>query len=106
MTTVVNVKYHEYDVYIGRSNSKQKSIWGNPFSHLENSTAAFKVKTKKEAVDKYKQWILTQPMLLEQLETLRNKRLGCWCVDKNGKGICHGRVLIELLEARKTNSIF
>jgi len=101
-TTVVNIKKEEFDVYIGRSNSKYTSIWGNPFSHLEKSAAKFKVSSRKEAVEKYREWILTQPELLNKLEDLRGKRLGCWCKPLE----CHGDVLVELLELKNRTSIF
>ena len=100
-TSVVNIKNDDYDVYIGRSNSKYSGIWGNPFSHLEKSAAMYKVSTREEAVDKYREWVVKQPHLMAQLETLRGKRLGCWCKPK----ACHGDVLVELLE-NKNVSIF
>jgi hypothetical protein len=97
-TTVINIKSGEpYDVLIGRP-----SEWGNPFSHLKKSAAKFKVATRKEAVEKYREWIMTQPELLNKLETLRGKRLGCYCKPLE----CHGDVLIELLEAKNRASIF
>lgn len=88
-TNVVN-KYHKipYDVYIGRG-----SIWGNPFSHLENTKAIYKVETREEAVEKYREWILNQPKLLNKLHRLKGKTLGCYCKPKS----CHGDVLIELI---------
>jgi len=92
-TTLVNIKRNEeYDVFIGRP-----SQWGNPFSHLPNTLAKYKVSSREEAVDKYREWILTQPLLLANLHELRDKRLGCFCAPK----LCHGHVLLELLE--KTN---
>jgi hypothetical protein len=89
-TTLANIKRdEEYDVFIGRP-----SKWGNPFSHLPSTLAQYKVSCREEAVDKYREWILTQPRLLADLEELRGKRLGCFCAPK----LCHGHVLIELLE--------
>lgn len=67
--------------------------WGNPFSHLDNTKAQFKVETREEAISKYREWILTQPALLERLPELRGKVLGCWCKPN----ACHGDVLLELL---------
>lgn len=90
MTQVVN-KHHKvpYDVYIGRG-----SIWGNPFSHMENTQAQFKVETREEAIEKYREWILTKPHLLKRLPELKGKKLGCYCHPK----ACHGDVLVELIE--------
>lgn len=92
-TTVVN-KYHKvpYDIYIGRG-----SKWGNPFSHMENTKAQFKVATREEAIEKYREWIMEQPDLLGSLDELKGKALGCFCHPKP----CHGDVLAEL-----ANTIF
>ena len=32
MTTVVNIRTHEYDVYIGRAGHGRSGYFGNPFS--------------------------------------------------------------------------
>lgn len=78
----------ERNVYIGRG-----SIWGNPFSHLEQSAAEWKVETREEAIEKYREWLLSRPDLMERLKELKGKRLGCWCKPDS----CHGEVLLELL---------
>lgn len=77
---VVHCKKEPYDVYIGRP-----SKWGNPFEIGKDGT-------RKEVIEKYRAWILTQPQLLQQLSELKGKRLGCWCHPKE----CHGDVLLEL----------
>lgn len=89
-TTVVN-KHHKvpYDVYIGRG-----SIWGNPFSHMSNTKADFKVATRDEAVESYRDWIQTQPQLLAQLPKLKGKVLCCFCKPQ----ACHGDILAELAD--------
>ncbi|MNS17312.1 hypothetical protein D3C71_1205770 [compost metagenome] len=89
METIVVNKYHKvpYDIYIGRG-----SKWGNPFSHLESSLAKYRVETREEAVECYREWIWTQPELLASLDELKGKRLGCTCFPKP----CHGDVLAEL----------
>jgi hypothetical protein len=91
MTRLVN-KHHKvpYDVYIGRG-----SKWGNPYSHLPSTLAQYKVATREDAIEKYRQWIMKQPELLGNLGELRDKILCCYCSPK----ICHGDVLIELIEA-------
>lgn len=91
LTKVINIHHKvPYDIYIGRGRG---SIWGNPFSHMENTKAEFKVNTRDEAVDAYLPWILDQPQLLELLYTLKNKVLGCFCSPKR----CHGDMLISLV---------
>lgn len=93
-TRVVHYKIDPYDVYIGRP-----SIWGNPFSHKEDTKAMFKVNTVEEAVNKYREWILTQPQLLKQIPSLKGKALACWCkTKKNPNALCHGDVLAELAD--------
>lgn len=80
MTLVVHCKRDAYDVYIGRP-----SKWGNPFSIGKDGTRA-------EVIQKYREWIATQP-LMNELDELRGKKLGCWCKPS----ACHGDVLVELL---------
>lgn len=90
---VVHFKKESYDVYIGRG-----SKWGNPFTHIKDRQTAAKyiVDSREEAIAKYKEWILTQPHLLEDLHELKNQNLGCWCAPL----ACHGDVLMELVKER------
>lgn len=66
-----------YDIYIGRP-----SKWGNPFVIGRDGT-------RSEVIEKYEQWLLTQPQLLADLHELRGMTLGCWCAPR----ACHGDVL-------------
>lgn len=78
---VVNIKTGEkYDVYIGRP-----SKWGNPFIIGKDGT-------RKEVIQKYKAWILTNQELLNQLHEIKGKVKGCFCKPAQ----CHGDVLEEL----------
>jgi len=88
---VVHCKKEKYDVYIGRP-----SKWGNPFSHLEKSEAKYRVGSRDGAVDRYREWIVENRDLMESLEELRGKILGCWCAPKR----CHGDILIELCKEK------
>jgi len=81
-TRVVNLRHEKYDVYIGRG-----SKWGNPFKIGADGT-------REEVIEKYRQYIMNRPDLLNDLEELRGKCLGCYCKPKP----CHGDVLVELLE--------
>ena len=58
---VVHCKKSEYDEYIGRP-----SKWGNPFVVDADGT-------RDEVIEKYEQWIQTQPDLL----ALQSLRCGC-----------------------------
>ena len=82
----------EYDVYIGRAvveHGIENSKWGNPFVMVDDSDAE-----RKRAINAYREWVVAQPELMQSLEELRGKRLGCWCAPK----ACHGDVLIQLLD--------
>jgi hypothetical protein len=87
---VVHCKKEPYDVYIGRP-----SKWGNPYTHIKDKTtkAEFIVKTRKEAIEKYREYLLNNKQLMLDLHELEGKVLGCWCKP----AACHGDVLIELL---------
>jgi len=75
--TVVHCKHHTYNVYIGRP-----SKWGNPFEIGKDGT-------REEVIQKYADWIKTQPDLIADLPELRGQILGCWCTPE----ACHGEVL-------------
>ena len=93
MTKSVHCKKEKYDVYVGRPTK-----WGNPFTYIKNrpTLADSYVGSQKEAADKYKKWIKTQPELMASLYELKDKTLGCWC-NKNSRD-CHCKVLIELVK--------
>ena len=82
-TRVVHCKMAQYDVYIGRPGD-----WGNPFPVEEYG--------RIDSIEKYREWIKTQPELLRRLSELRGKTLGCWC---RPFFPCHGDVLKELADA-------
>jgi hypothetical protein len=78
---VVHCKRDKYDVYIGRP-----SEWGNPFVIGKDGD-------REEVVEKYAEWLLAQPELVEKAkQELKGKVLGCWCSPK----LCHGDILAEI----------
>lgn len=91
MTRLVHIKKEEYDVLIARP-----SKWGNPYSNKENTLAKYKTNNRTESILKYREYITTGEgkHLLADLHELKNKKLGCWCYPN----LCHGDVLISLLE--------
>jgi hypothetical protein len=100
-STVVHCKKQPYDVYIGRP-----SKWGNPFTDRKSRHAEFKVGSVQEAIEKYEEWIQTQPDLMASLHELKGKTLGCWCVVRkpfvtadDDPFVCHGQVLARLADA-------
>ena len=92
-TLVVSSRANQYDVYIGRG-----SKWGNPFSHVRESTAAFIVNSSAEAVARHREWILVQKHLLADLYELKDKVLGCPGCNPDVQE-CHGHILAELADA-------
>ena len=91
-TRVVNIKGKKpYDVYIGRAMGWQrlkKSPYANPFKIGKDGN-------RDEVIEKYREWILAQPELVERAKReLKGKVLGCWCKPDP----CHGDVLVEIVE--------
>lgn len=80
-TKVVNLRNEAVTVYIGRP-----SKWSNPYRIGPGTTRA-------QAIEKYREYIVLRPDLLDALGELRGKNLGCWCAPLP----CHGDVLVELL---------
>ena len=82
LTRVVHCKKEPYDVYIGRP-----SKWSNIFSIGEHGT-------REEVINKYRNHLTSSPDLIDSLNELKGKILGCWCKPK----ACHGDVLVEMIE--------
>lgn len=91
MTQVVHCKKEKYDVYIGRP-----SKWGNPYSHKEGTLAQFKVESREQAIEKYREYIMigAGKHLLNDIEEIRGRTLGCWCKPLS----CHGDILVKIAE--------
>ena len=77
---VVHCKKENYDIYIGRG-----SIWGNPFKIGKDGN-------RDQVIEKYMDYLLTKPNLIEKIEQLKGKVLGCWCSPLS----CHGDILAHL----------
>jgi hypothetical protein len=74
----------------GQRYPPQDSEWANPF----------KVKDigREAAIHQYRTYILEKlDAGLLDLDSLRGKRLGCWCKEPGHQVPCHGDVLLELL---------
>jgi hypothetical protein len=84
---VVNVKNSKYDIYIGRG-----SKWGNPFK-IGNGN------TRENVIKLYEDYLLNSRELVESLQELQGKVLGCHCFPLN----CHGNILKKYVE-KVTNS--
>jgi hypothetical protein len=94
ITRIVNLNKEPYDTYIGRG-----SKWGCPYTIIKDRPTLAKeiVESKEEALSKYKEYVLASPELMNSLDELEGKVLGCFC--KPDK--CHGDILLELLTQRK-----
>ena len=88
-TRTVHWRHEPYDIDIRRP-----AKWGNPFQIGVDGT-------RSEVIEKFRQWIITQPQLMNDLEELRGKRLGCWCYPKP----CHGDVLLDLLKEKDSSDL-
>lgn len=84
-----------YDILITRP-----SIFGNPFSYKEGTIAKFKVSSKREAVDMFREYFNTNKELQEACKVLKDKRIACQCPSGS---YCHGDVYVDFLEG---NDIF
>ena len=89
-TTVVNINNSEHEVYIGRA-----SRWGNRFVIGIDGT-------RLEVIKKYKDWLLGNKKLMNDIMELDGKILGCHCKPKR----CHGDVLVDIIEAKKREQKF
>ena len=86
---VVNIRSGErYDIYVGRG-----SKFGNPYTHLPNTSAPYIVETREDAIRLYEEWIRSQPELMEAAKKeLKGKILGCYCKPL----ACHGDILLTI----------
>ncbi|KAG2393547.1 hypothetical protein C9374_007078 [Naegleria lovaniensis] len=90
-------------VYIGRAMTMggwnlPHSKWGNPYPVSTCGGSA------EVACQKYRDYILRRDDLLQDLEELDGKVLGCWCKSDPSKA-CHGDTLVELLEMKKRGEL-
>ncbi len=74
-----------YDVLIDR-----RTRWGNPFVVGPDGNRA-------QVIERYREWLPTQPHLRADLPSLRGLRLGCHCAPR----ACHGDVIVELIERQE-----
>jgi hypothetical protein len=93
---VVHCRREEYEVYVGRLPLPEDAppgsdgFWGNPWKPGRDGT-------RKEVIERYERYVLSEPRMLERLSELRGKTLGCWCAPKP----CHADVLLRLANERE-----
>jgi hypothetical protein len=87
-TTVVNIRFEEYDVYIGRAGKGQSGYYGNPFS----------TGNREKDIESYRSYFYNRMKndkeFLTRILQLKGKRLGCFCKPHKS---CHGDVIAEYL---------
>jgi len=90
-TKVVNIKYEDYDVYIGRAGRGQDGYFGNPFILALGEK-------RGSSIEKYKVYFYeklnTDAEFKKRIHELKGKILGCFCKPYP----CHGDVIAEYLE--------
>jgi hypothetical protein len=99
VTSVVNVRRDDCDVYIGRAVSRagnpryrRASIFANPFRVGRDAASSEEVLELYEAHLRRK--LAEDPRLRLDLLDLDGKSLGCWCAPDP----CHGHVLLRLID--------
>ena len=98
---VVHFKKDEYDIYIGRMYGGKFNKWAYP-KWLKESLP--KNATRKQMIDAYEVYLLSNEELLADLHELKGLTLGCWCKNKmsedgkiTGKS-CHGDILKKYVD--------
>lgn len=97
ITTVVNIRKEKCDIYIGRSKGAEMH-YGNPFAISQSSVAKAKASSLKEALMCFHEWVAgsahqevepeRREWVVRNIETLRGKKIGCFCKPK----ACHGDI--------------
>ena len=94
-TSVVNLKSGPHDVYIGRAGHGHDGYFGNPY---RVEALGGRASGRQQAISRYRHLfnarIQTDPEFRRRIETLRGKRLGCFCKPD----ACHGDVIAEYLD--------
>lgn len=103
MIQIVNKKYYKglNGIYIGRG---KNSPLGNPYP-TKPSKFIKEIYSSEESLKLYRIWLWQQiksrnQLVLTELEkiaTMDNVDLICWCVDKKGKGRCHGFIIRDCI---------
>ena len=75
-------------VYVGRPTK-----WGNPYSHQNNTLAEFKVDSKAEAIEAFRDMVRADPEFQNEIVlALSGKDLVCFCAPRP----CHADILLEI----------
>lgn len=83
-------KGDEYDIYIGRG-----SPWGNPFAIGDDGMSRDDVINKFDVY--FHEQILSDPLKVKELQSLKGKTLGCHCKPS----ACHGDIIANYLNSNE-----
>lgn len=116
MIYINNLKYAQHittaqKFYVGRPSKLHPfSPLGNPFAAKNSKLqGVIKVASDAEAVQLYRKWLWLQiknknNSVLGELIKIKaaaekgDVTLVCWCVDENGVGVCHARIIKSAVE--------
>lgn len=90
-TTVVNIRTHNYDVYIGRAGYGHDGYFCNPFAIGRDGGRDQVIELYREYFSKR---MAVDKEFARRIRGLKGKRLGCFCKPK----VCHGDIIVEFLE--------
>jgi hypothetical protein len=89
-TTVVNLRFDSYDVYIGRHGKGKDGYFGNPFKLKPHESGGSTIERfRKYFYDRLK----ADHEFKNRVHELKGKKLGCFCKPSP----CHGDVIAEYL---------
>jgi hypothetical protein len=95
MTKVANLRWDDYDVYIGRGGGKFNGYFGNPFAMIRQTP-----EERDLVLDKFKKYFYNRVNNDEEFRNrvleLKDKTLGCFCHPKP----CHGDIIAQWLDGR------
>lgn len=103
-TTVVNVRDRKPIDYVYIGSDMYGGFKGSPFANPYKVGKAG-ITNNEAAVLAYYKYIIASPKLLALLYTLKDQKLGCWCKNSEGKGLCHGDVLVYLIDRTLTEEL-
>ena len=107
-TTVVNIKRSKYDVYVGRPGKGYDGKFGNPHTSSRACSLCSMAEgrdvwhAKAEAIELFKKYFYGRVehdgAFRNEVLALSGKVLGCFCVDDNGGGQCHAKIIAEWVD--------
>lgn len=90
-TSVVNLRTHRFDVYIGRAGKGHDGYFGNPIRLEDEGQRVFVL----QQFERYFYDRLDRdPEFKARVRELKGKVLGCFCKPK----LCHGDIIVDYLE--------